>query len=243
MKETLTIATFNWQNSYHPFKTLKDKTDCYSFVNFIIKNDIDILGVQETTIRNLKHCNSILKEYGYSVYGTGRFKKTGFIFPVNLANETNSVIFREKLGKGISTTTLPWRGTIFPRVITRVDFEDIVFLNTHLDNMNNAVKAKQLIYINKIIEKLVDEDKKIILTGDFNMTLKNKNFKSFVQNLKLLGIKRVKANKNSCRSINFGPLDHIFIPKDWQVEEIIQPNLSISDHTPIVVKVKTNIKE
>jgi len=243
MKETLTIATFNWQNSYHPFKTLKDKTDCYSFINFIIKNNIDILGVQETTIRNLKHCESILREHGYNVYGTGRFRKVGLIFPVTLANETNSIIFKERLGKGISTTTLPWRGTVFPRIITRVDFGNIVFLNTHLDNMNNAVKTKQLIYIKQIIDKLVAEGKKIILTGDFNMTLKNKNFKSFVQKLKLLGIKRVKANENSCRSINFGPLDHIFIPQDWKVEEISQPNLSISDHRPIIVRVKTNIKK
>ncbi len=238
MKETLTIATFNFQNTYHLYQTLKDKTDCYSFIKFIMENDIDILGTQETTLRNLQLCTPILKEYGYQIYGTGRIKRLGNIYPVSLANETNSIIFKKDLGKGISTVKIPWLGTVLPRIITRADFGEIVFLNTHLDNMNNKVKAKQLLFIKQMIRTLVNENKKIILTGDFNMTLKNKNFKEFIQSLNLLGIKRVEANENSCRGINFGPLDHIFIPKDFEVEEIKQPKISISDHKPIIVKVK-----
>lgn len=240
MKDELVIATFNWRNSYHPYQTLKDKTDCYSFIKFIMENDIDILGMQETTIRNLHLCLPALQDYGYKIYGKGRFKKWGAIFPISLANETNSIIFKEDLGVGVSTTTLPWLGTAFPRIITRADFGDLVFLNTHLDNVNNKVKAKQLLFIKQMIKELVKEGKSIILTGDFNMTLKNKNLKEFIHSLKLLGIKRVDANENSCKGINFGPLDHVFIPNDFEVEEVSQPNVSISDHKPIIVKVKTN---
>ncbi len=242
MKEILTIATFNFQNTYHPYQTLKDKSDCYTFIKFIMENDIDILGTQETTLRNLKLCEPILQEYGYKLYGSGRFKKLGTIYPISLANETNSIIFKKGLGKGVSTTSIPWLGTAFPRIITRADFEDIVFLNTHLDNLNPKVKIKQLKFIKQMIRSLVNENKKIILTGDFNMTLKNKSLKEFIQSLSLLGIKRVEANENSCRGINFGPLDHIFIPNDFEVEEIKQPTISISDHKPIIVKVKTNTK-
>ncbi len=240
MKNTLTIATFNFQNTYHPYQTLEDKTNCYSFIKFIMENDIDILGTQETTTRKLRLCEPILTDYGYKIYGNGRFGKLGHIFPIKLADETNSIIFKQSLGKGIHTTKLPWRGTVFPRIITRADFADIVFLNTHLDNLNPKVKAKQLLFIKQVIKQLVSEGKKIILTGDFNMTLKNKNLREFIQSLNLIGIKRVDANENSYREINFGPLDHIFIPKEWKVESISQPQLSISDHKPIIVKVKTN---
>ena len=238
MKKTLTLATFNFQNHYHPYQTLKDKTDCYSFIKFIMENDIDILGTQEITIRNLRLCKQVLIDYGYIVYGDGRFGKLGYFYPVNLANETNSIIFRKDLGRGITTTKLPWLGTTFPRIITRADFDNIVFLNTHLDNINPKVKQKQLQFIKQIIKQLVNENKNIILTGDFNMTLKNKNFKQFIYDLENLNIKRVEANENSCRGIDFGPLDHIFIPKNWKVEEIKQPKVSISDHNPIIVKVK-----
>lgn len=241
MKETLTIATFNFRNSYHLYQTPKDKTDCYSFIKFIMENEIDILGTQETTIRNLRLCETLLIDYGYNIYGDGRYGKLGYIYPVNLANETNSIIFKKELGQGEQTIKLPWLGTTFPRIITKAEFENIVFLNTHLDNINNKVKEKQLKFIYKLIKDLLKENKQIILTGDFNMTTKNKSFRQFIQDLKKLNIKRVEANKPSCHGVKFGPIDHIFIPKEFEVEEIKQPNISISDHKPIIVKVKTNI--
>jgi len=240
MKETLTIATFNFKNSYHSYQTLKDKTDCYSFIKFIMENDIDILGTQETIIRNLRFCESILTDYGYKIFGDGRYGKLGNIYPVNLANETNSIIFKKELGKGQKTIKLPWLGTTFPRIITKAEFGNIVFLNTHLDNINNKVKVKQLKFIYNLIKKLKKENKEIILTGDFNMTIKNKKFKEFIYEVKKLNLKRVEANKPSCHGIKFGPIDHIFIPSDFEVEEIKQPNISISDHKPIIVKVKRN---
>jgi len=238
MKETLTIATFNFRNSYHLYQTAKDKTDCYSFIKFIMENEIDILGTQETIIRNLRLCETLLTDYGYNIYGDGRYGKLGYIYPVNLANETNSIIFKKELGQGEQTIKLPWLGTTFPRIITKAEFENIVFLNTHLDNINNKVKEKQLKFIYKLIKDLLKENKQIILTGDFNMTTKNKSFRQFIQDLKKLNIKRVEANKPSCHGVKFGPIDHIFIPKEFEVEEIKQPNISISDHKPIVVKVR-----
>lgn len=241
MKKILTIATFNFQNQYHPFLTLKDKTNCYSFVKFILENDIDILGTQETLIRNLRLCYNVLSDHGYTIYGDGRLGRFGSIYPISLANETNSIIFKNDLGKGITTFRLPSFGVVFPRIVTKAEFGDVVFLNTHLDNVNNKLKCKQLLFIKRIIRELVNENKYIILTGDFNMTIKNRNFKDFVNSLKLLGIKRVDANENSCKGVNFGPLDHVFIPNDWEVLEVLQPLVSISDHNPIVVKVKTNI--
>lgn len=240
MKEILTIATFNYQNHYHPYQTLKDKTECYSFIKFIMENDIDILGTQETTIRNLKLCEPLLTDYGYKIFGDGRYGKIGYIYPVNLANETNSIIFKKELGKGQKTIKLPWLGTTFPRIITKAEFGNLTFLNTHLDNINTKVKEKQLKYIFKLIQNLRKENKQIILTGDFNMTLKNKQFKKFIDDLKKLNIKRVEADKPSCRGIKFGPIDHIFIPQEFEVKEIKQPNISISDHKPIIVKVKRN---
>lgn len=241
MKDELVIATFNWQNSYHPYQTFKDKTDCYSFVKFIMENDIDILGTQETVLRNLKLCRSVLLDYGYEIYGTGRFSGIGHIYPISLSNETNSIVTRLKPSSKVLVKKMPWLGSSFPRIVTVLKFDNLVFLNTHLDNVNPKVKKKQLQYIYELICDFVDNNYDLILTGDFNMTVKNKNFKKFIFDLEKLGIVRVDNDEATCRGIK-KPIDHVFISDSWELlnKELVET--SISDHKSIIVKVKRRNK-
>lgn len=239
MKE-LTIATFNFKNNYSVYQTLKEQSDCFTFVKFIMENDIDILGTQETTIRKLRTCLPLLTEYGYKIYGEGRLGKIGLLFPFSLMNETNAIIFKDDMSERGETLKLPWLGSQFPRIVTKGVFGNVVFLNTHLDYLNNKVKKKQLEIIYYLINDLVKIGKKVILTGDFNMTLRNKNLKKFIKDLEVLGIKRVPVNTVTCKGVKSGAIDHVFISEAWEVQEVILPELSISDHRPIVVKLRIN---
>lgn len=234
----LTIGTFNFQNNFRIIQTLKEKSDCYTFIKFIMENNIDILGTQEMTFRKLNMCMSLLSDYGYQIYGHGRLGKLGLIFPFCLANETNALIFKGQIPQKGETLKLPWFGSQFPRIITKMVFDDFVFLNTHLDYLNSKIKKKQLEYIYTLIKNLKKQGRTIILTGDFNLTLKNKHFQKFVKNLEKLGLKRVLINENTCKSVKSGPIDHIFIPNHCLVEKAYLPELSISDHRPLVVKIK-----
>lgn len=241
MKDELTIATFNWQNNYHPYQTFKDKTDCYSFVKFIMENDIDILGTQEMVSRNLKLCRSVLFDYGYEVYGTGRFGGIGHIYPISLSNETNSIVTRLQPSSMVSVKRMPWLGSPFPRILTILEFDNLVFLNTHLDNVNPKVKEKQLQYIYKLISDFISGGFDVILTGDFNMTVKNKSFENFIADLEKLGINRVTNDIATCRGIK-RPIDHIFVSDNFELlnKEIVET--SISDHKAIIVRLKRRNK-
>lgn len=241
MKDELVIATFNWQNKYHPYQTLKDKTDCYSFIKFIMENGIDILGTQETVSRNLKLCRSVLFDYGYDVYGTGRFGSIGHIYPVSLTNETNSIVTRLQPSSRLLVRKMPWLGSPFPRILTILEFDNLVFLNTHLDNVNPKVKKNQLQCIYELISDFISGGFDVILTGDFNMTVKNKNFSDFIAALEQLGINRVDNDIATCRGIK-KPIDHVFISNNWEVLKRDVVKVSISDHKSIIVKVKRRNK-
>ncbi len=236
----ITIATFNWKNNYHLYQTDQDRSDCQAFINFLLENNIDILGGQEFIKRNLIFCEPVLHKYNYKIYGNGRYLNGGNLFPLSLANEYNPIIAKIPLSKDVETISLPWRGAAFPRIITKCEFENFVFLNTHLEHLNNLVKQKQLDAIYAILAHEVKYGKQIILTGDFNMTMENKNMQAFVTRLKELGLMRVQANESTHALYKSGPIDHIFLSASQLVDKIETVNMPISDHKAILVKVRSN---
>ena len=200
-----------------------------------MENDIDVLGLQEMTFKKINFCRPILLDYKYNIYGNGRYGMIGKIFPISLANETNTIITKD-IVKDYKTIKMPWIGSTFPRIITKIVTKDYVCYNTHLDNANPKVKAKQLDFIYNL---LLNEKKPVILMGDFNLKTNNKKFKNFISKLKKLHLKRVDNNEYTCNKIKKGPIDHIFLPDNWKVLDISTLKLNISDHKPIIIKVKT----
>lgn len=240
MPEELTIATFNWKNGFNNLNIEKSINNCKVLTSFIDKQKIDLLGLQESVKKNLRICYPILKDKSYTIYGDGRFGKYGKLFPFSILDETDSVISRLAMTKDVETIRLPWLGSQLPRIVNKISFGDVVFLNTHLTLLNNTVKKNQLELIYTIIKYEVEHGKKVILTGDFNMTQKNIYFSEFINKLDKIGIKRLPADKPTCKMINAGPLDHIFFPKEWEIREFDYVELGISDHLLVWVKVKTN---
>ena len=133
--------------------------------------------------------------------------------------------------------------SIMPRIATIVVSENeehrkLCMINTHLDYQVPSIQARQLKALKKIIQKYSLYD--IILTGDFNMEISDKSFSLFVndtkdklQHVDVDGVTWYGANGEETI------VDHIFVPKNWQVEntEIIDLK-GTSDHDAICVDVK-----
>lgn len=236
----LVIATFNIQNKYKLKKyagidSYGDHTK--ELVDFINDNNIDIIGVQELTSNYKKRLLKFINKK-YKIVGKYRFTRFFNIFPYTKKyNETNSIITNKKIIK-TKTYHLPF----FPKTpriatITYLLLENnlIRVINTHLENKVKKIRDKQLDYIVKLLEK---DSVSTILMGDFNTTIKNNKFNIFIDKLETIGYKRIDMN-NQTHRINKLPIDHIFIPKNWKVNNIESPNLKckISDHKPIIVEV------
>lgn len=237
----LVIATFNIQNKYklRNYSGVDEfGNHAKSLVDFINQYHIDILGVQELTNPYKQNLCTILSK-NYRITGKYRFTSFGNLIPIiNKYNESNSIITRYQLLHS-DTKRLPFFPSI-PRIITCTSFviqdRKIKVYNTHLDQKSDKVRERQLKRILSIIKKGKCE---CILMGDFNCSIKHKYFNHFVDEMENLNMDLVEIKKPTHKSKKY-PIDHIFIPKDWIIEEksVVEVGVKTSDHMPIVVKLQ-----
>ena len=231
------LISFNVENIFLK-RMSKKKIDFIS--NFIKDNNIDIINIQELNISDTKKLKKELTDYKF--YGKFRYHKLLNFLPMNENNNiiTNrsvsyyeTVKYKDKcyLNKIINFPVLP-------RIATILITEDYCIINTHISNKVSKIKRKQLELLKEIINKYY-KDYKIILTGDFNMTLKNKNFKEFIEYMKSLNIIRVILNEPTWHGKNKEyTLDHIFISDSINLKDkkIIKSN-NFSDHDILYIEI------
>lgn len=262
MNKYIIIGTMNIQNKYKitDYDGLDEKgNDNAQLLNrFLIENNVDVLGTQELVREFIDRIKETIKPT-YKMYGNFRFGSSNLVKKLEIFdkfNETVSIISKYPVLKN-KTVTLPWIprhpkdlwksikvGSLRPRVatITLIDipnFGKINFINTHLDHKLGIIQIRQMNYIKSLVEK---SKYPVILTGDFNMTLNMPRFKLFIENLDALGYKRVPNNHITWKHQKDKlPIDHIFIPKDWNIDQIEVPKDKyldkFSDHYPILVKI------
>jgi len=266
MKKDIIIGTMNIQNKYKitDYDGLDElgNDNAQLLKRFLIENNVDILGTQELVREFIDRIKNTIKPL-YKMYGNFRFGSSHIVKHLEIFdkfNETVSVISKHPVLK-TRTITLPWipknpkelwrsikYGSLRPRVatITLVDlphFGKINFINTHLDHKMTTIQTKQMNRIQTLIEK---SKYPVILTGDFNMTTNAPHFKQFIDNLSLLGYKRVPNNEITWKyQKNKLPIDHIFIPKEWQIEEVkvFKDKYldKFSDHYPLLIRISNEI--
>lgn len=110
-------------------------------------------------------------------------------------------------------------------------------INTHLDYQIPSIQIRQLQALEKIIVKY-SSHYPIILTGDFNMEIDDRNFNSFISDIKANNMKRVEINESTWYGKNGNKtVDHIFLPKDWDILNAGTVDLQeTSDHKGIFVE-------
>ena len=262
---TIKIGTLNTQNS----KTNRtggltsDGLDNAQIpANHIEKTGYYFLGTQELTRVFSKRLLNHLKTYKlYGEYRYGSSKLVKNIGVIESFNENNSIITNKDV---LTTTTnlLPWfpnnpkdlleslkKGSIMPRIITIAEIKDesignIYAVNTHLDYQLKNIQIKQLKNIYDII-KILSKDYPIVLTGDFNMEVgTDSHFDEFIHALDKLGLKRVEVNDktNADKFDNKTAIDHIFIPKNWEIQNagLIDDDMldKVTDHKGVYTDVK-----
>ena len=225
------ISTFNIQNDSKTYK--RKKVD--ELHNYIEKNKIDVVGLQEVFHRLDK---DIKKDLGYDYKVVGKYR---FIskFILRRINEKNPIITPYEV---ISSKTyhLPFFPSLTKRVLTHavIKYKDkeISVYNTHLEVYIPSVKTKQL---KKIYEIIKNDTRPKILMGDFNLKANNNIFIEFVTKLEEIDIKRIPLDEKTYKPSKYKKeIDHIFISKEFKLKtkEVVK-DLVISDHYPVLINV------
>lgn len=227
------ICTFNIKNNYNQYQKEKAK----DIVDFIDKNNIDILCTQELFDICKNDINNYLSRTNYKIYGKYRFK----LNILRKINESVSIITNQKV---ISNETfhLPYLPSLLKRIATKLiikidNYGEICILNTHIDFKYDLAKKRQL---KKLLNIITDEKRPIIITGDFNLKNNNPIFNGFVDNLEKLGIKRVPINEKTLKQSKYKrAIDHIFISNDFELKKVnVIKDLEISDHYPVLIDIE-----
>lgn len=225
------ISTFNIQNDSKTYK--RKKVD--ELHNYIEKNKIDVLGLQEVFPRLDK---DIKKDLGYDYKVEGKFRFLSRII-LRRINEKNPIITTHEVVSS-KTYHLPSFPSLTKRVLTHVVIKykekEISIYNTHLEVYIPSVKTKQL---NKIYEIIKKDDRPKVLMGDFNLKTNNNIFSEFVTKLEEIDIKRIPLDEKTYKPSKYKrEIDHMFISKEFRLKnkEVVK-DLIISDHYPVLIDV------
>ncbi len=251
------IGTLNCQNNED--NRLDRNNHAKILAEHILNEQYDILGLQELTIPYTTKIKRYLKKYhfyGAYQYGKGLF---GTKFPiVKSFNQANKIITSYRISNTF-TYGLPWipysikdimkmlkKRCLTRRTITRIDLilnqTPVYIFNTHLDYYIPRLQKRQLNYL---LKKIIKYHKRgqIVIMGDFNLHINDQIFREFIDKLETLDIIRVpvndKTNSNHYRDTT--AIDHIFIPRKWQMLDcgLLTDDLSsITDHKAIYVEVE-----
>lgn len=225
----LTICTFNIKNNYKEYNITKTN----KIIKLIKDNKIDYLCTQELFDKCKKDINN-----KYNIFGKSRYK----LKILKKYNESVGIITNHKVIYN-KTKNLPFFPSLTKRIYTKIITEYnnnlITIINIHLENKKTYVKKRQL---NKLLKIIRQEQNNIIITGDFNSKINHDIFINFINELKKLGIKRIPINTKTLKQSKYNKaIDHIFISNNFEViEKKVIKDLDISDHYPLIVKLKLN---
>ena len=143
----------------------------------------DLLGVQEADSEWMGALTGRMGKNGYAAVGIGR--------DTDGKGERTAIFYRKDKFELIDSTTL-WltdtptevskvEGSESRRIVTIATFKrlsdgkEFVYANTHLDNSTEAVREKQLRYLDQHIKGFTELP--FIVTGDFNFTRSSSTYK------------------------------------------------------------------
>lgn len=210
-------------------------------VEFIKTQNPDIIGVQELTRKGKRYLKRNLRDY--KIIGK---KRHSIIF----TNEYNCLLIKKdikitwhktfSLSDNINKLGRKSKEDNFPRICTvaHLQKENIKYYvaNTHIDNSNSENKKRMLDIFDSINEKYKKQEEYIIITGDFNMSLNNKNLVKYADNY-LDPFKKYQGttyvNDQDMRAIDHIFLDKRFKYKDENVHTDSNDFGFMSDHYPL----------
>ncbi len=210
-------------------------------LDFIKKEEPDVLGLQELSRKGRRYLKRHLKDY--NVFGDRRHS-------IILTEEYNSIFIKKKykvtdcktysLSNDINKLGTKSKNDKFPRISVLLHLNlgkyKLMIVNTHIDNSNTDNKKRLLDIYNKIIDDNLKEKEYIILLGDYNMTVRNHNLiefsKKYIDPFKDYNVGTFPSRPDMMA------LDHIYLDKRLKYKNdniYVDSNARgfISDHNPI----------
>ena len=213
---------------------------------FIRNEDPDVLGMQEITKKGKKFLSNYLPEYNI----VGESRHSGFF-----TDEYNPILIKKKykitsyktysLSDNIEKLGTKTKQDNFPRICVVVHMETkkerYVLINTHIDNSDFENRKRLLNILEKIIVKENNDNELIVIMGDYNMTIGNKNLAAFSK--KYLNPFKDYTESTFPELSHLKPLDHIFLDKrldfsDDKIHKNSNDRGFLSDHNPISCCIK-----
>lgn len=215
-------------------------------VKYILDKNPDLVGLQEITRKGKRYLKRNLKEY--KIVGKSRHS---LIF----TNEYNCLLIKKdykinghktySLSDKINRLGRKFKESKFPRICTVAHLEKdnhkYFFINTHIDNSEKENKKRLLDIFKSIIDKYKKEEELLIITGDFNMSIKNKNIVSFSKDY-LDPFKDILTGSFP-RFPELPAIDHIFLDKKFKcnyklVDTSANDSGYKSDHYPLICEIE-----
>lgn len=263
-KLSLNWATFNIRmdtpaDSMNSWQYRKD-----SVADFIKKQDIDIVGMQEVLHHQLLDLKERLPEYTEVGVGREDGATKGEYAPLFFKKEKFEVLDSNTFWLSQypdSVGFIGWDGAC-TRIATWAKLKDkktgkvFMAVNTHFDHVGVEARNKGALLIIDKIKEIVG-DKPAVLTGDFNVNNQSEAYSTITQNAFVLkdafkiADERAGADhtfhdygridKSECEMIDFIfvtsqiEVDKVFIPKEPLRKDNIQ---YLSDHNPQVANIE-----
>ena len=262
---SLNIMTYNvrYDNAGDGVNQWSNRKDVAAQI--ILDEDIDIVGMQEVLYNQLADFKSRL--IGYNNIGVGRDGGTsGEYSPIFYKTDRFTIISSGTFWLSETPDVVGskgWDGA-HPRIATwailedRADQSQLLVINTHIDHQGSAAQQEGVKLIMSRIGTMNPNALPVVLTGDFNMTPTNSNI-VYITNLStpnhLLHTKTVARETSGPQGTvhGFGAtpesqrsfIDYIFVSELTEVlYHAVLPdklnNIYLSDHAPVVARIKIN---
>lgn len=255
----ITWATFNirYDNPEDSLNNWQYRKD--TVANFILAQDIDIIGMQEVLQNQLEDLKARLPEYAEIGVGREDGKTKGEYAPIFFKKDKFEILDSNTFWLSQypdSIGFIGWDGAC-TRIATWAKIKDkrngkiFMAINTHFDHVGTEARRKgALLIIDKIKEIVGNEP--AVLTGDFNVNEESEAYKTITtNNFVLKDAHKVASNKSGVDYTfhNFGRLDpdnydkidFIFITPQIKVNSSYIPKEAdkngqfLSDHNPEIV--------
>jgi endonuclease/exonuclease/phosphatase family metal-dependent hydrolase len=234
----------------------------------ILNEDIDIVGMQEVLNNQLNDLKARLT--GYNNIGVGRNGGTnGEYSPIFYKTDRFTVISSGTFWLSETPDVIGskgWDGA-HPRIATWAVLEDranqsrLLVVNTHIDHQGSTAQQEGVKLIMSRIGTMRQNTLPVLLTGDFNMTPTNANI-VYITNpstpnhlLHTKTLARVTSGpEGTVHGFGATPepqrnfIDYIFVSEQTEVlSHSVLPdmlnNIYLSDHAPVVAKIKLDNDE
>lgn len=255
----ITWATFNirYDNPEDSLNNWQYRKD--TVANFILAQDIDIIGMQEVLQNQLEDLKARLPEYAEIGVGREDGKTKGEYAPIFFKKDKFEILDSNTFWLSQypdSIGFIGWDGAC-TRIATWAKIKDkrngkiFMAINTHFDHVGTEARRKgALLIIDKIKEIVGNEP--AVLTGDFNVNEESEAYKTITtNNFVLKDAHKVASNKSGVdytfhnfgrlNPDNYDKIDFIFITPQIKVNSSYIPKEAdkngqfLSDHNPEIV--------